>query len=155
MALKELTYETTTMPAAENRLTKYTPDELLDLMARVSYDYWHAVGQVSKISRMKMVMEAKLTAVIQSKNWDMLQNPLARQLLKEACEGPKAANPTAYLTKSIMYMEQQATFEAYNYWEAEAESAAKYHQMLTNQLMWYQSENKRNAAEMMTLGSQT
>ena len=155
MALKELNYETADFALPDNQLTKYTPDELLDLMARVSYDYWHAVREMRKLAKMKLIMEAKLSVVIQSCNWEMLKNPLAKQLFKEACSNPKGFKPTVDFTNSLTYMEQQATFEAYAFWEAEAKAAQTYHQMLTNQLMWYQSENKRLSAELMTLGSQT
>jgi hypothetical protein len=154
MGLKELTYDTAAFQLPDNEMTKYTPEELLDLMARISYDYWHAIGEMRKIAKSKLIMEAKLTAVIQSKNWEMLQNKLAKQLFKEACSDPKGFKPTVDFTKSIIYMEQQGIMEAYNFWEAEADAAVKYHQMLTNQLMWHQTENRRLTAELMALPSQ-
>lgn len=153
---KQLTYDTAAeleLPDSED-LTKYTPEELLDLMARVSYDYWHGVKQLEKISRQKLIMEATLTAVIQAKKWDMLANPMARQLFKDACSDPKGFRPTVDFTNSIIYMEQQHTMERMAYWEAATKAAEKYHQMLTNQLMWHQSENRKLSAELMTLGSQ-
>jgi hypothetical protein len=155
MALKEAIYDIIEIePIPHREQTRYTPDELLERMAQASYEYHHAAQQMATLFQQKQTYETVITGLVQSKQWELLQDPQAKELCRLAFADPKF-KPTVDFTNSVVYMEAKAVMEPFNYWEAQANTAGKYHQMLTNQLMWHQSENSRLKAEMMSLNGQT
>lgn len=154
MSLKEASYDIIEIePTPHREQTMFTPEELLEKMAQASYEYHHAAAQMAQLFQQKQTYEAVVTGIVQSRQWHLLEDLQAKQLCELAAADPKF-KPTVDFTNSVVYMEAKAIIEPFNYWEAQANTASKYHQMLTNQLMWHQSENGRLKAEMMALGAQ-
>lgn len=155
MALKEAIYEPIEVePIPHRTASRFTPEELLEKMAQASYEYHHAYGQMMQLFQHKQTYEEVITGIVQSKQWELLSDPQAKEFCRLAFADPKF-KPTVDFTTSIVNMEAKAIMHPFHYWEAQASAAAKYHQMLTNQLMWHQSENGVRKAEMMTLPGQT
>lgn len=125
-----------------------SPEELRKLMYQTQSEYSIAIRELRKLERQKRLAEATTTLILTSKRGDLLKNENLKKHFEVCCEDPKF-KPTVDFINSCIYLEHKDLMEEYDYQQVLSKQADKEFQMLSAQLIWYQSENKAKAIELM------
>jgi hypothetical protein len=124
------------------------PEELMKLMGQVAYEYASARARLKALRKQYAYCVARTSLILSSRSTQYIKNEKLRGHLDVCFNDPKF-RLTNELIHNFSYLEHRELFEEYEYCEEVAKNAQKEHEMLTNQLMHYHSENKLKGAELM------
>lgn len=125
-----------------------SPQEIQRLMAQTQFEFSEAIRKLRDLEKRKMIAEAKTTLIVTAKRVDLITNDQLKTHFSLCCKEDKF-KPTIDFIRSCIYIEHQKIMEEYNYYEKQAKQAEKEYEMLVSQQIYYQSENKVKAAELM------
>lgn len=123
-------------------------EELRSLMGVTQSEYSLAIRRLNELEKRKMLAEATATLIITSRRVDMLTNEKLKSYLEKCFEDDKF-KPTVSFIESCIFMEHQELMEEHIALAKNARYLEKEFEMLSGQLIYYQSRNKVKAAEMM------
>jgi hypothetical protein len=125
-----------------------SPEELQRLMSITQSEYSIAIRKMSDIEKRKMEAEAKACIILTAKATNLITNKDLKKHLIECFKDDKF-KPTVSFIESCTYLEHQPLMEEYNFYSKQAKQLEKEFEMLSSQLIYYQSKNKFKAAELM------
>lgn len=142
-------------PVPPEHQFRYSPDELLQKMGEAAWVFEQANRKLQKIAVTKSVREKKTSVILSSRRFDLLQNEKLKAHLIECFDVDPKFRITGELFSNFIYVEHQALFDEFTFYELLAKQAEKEHEMWQKQLGWHQSEIKKEVAEMQVLGGRT
>lgn len=133
----------------------FSPDELLQKMGSAAWVFEQANRKLQKIAVTKTIREKKTSVILSSRRFDLLTNVKLREHLYECFNVDPKFKLTRELYDNFIYVEHQALFDEFTFYEMLAKQAEKEHDMWQKQLSWHQSVVKKEAAEIQVLGGRT